>query len=354
MVKVKVFVFTKNEYDIIEDFIKFYGGLFGYENVVIIDNKSTDPRVHEVYRKYQALGLCNLYAEERNMQKHSVIMTQFINHFKNECDFAIPLDTDEFIFFPDGGEITKERVNEYFESIPAHVSSIRFKNFYASAPDPESPSYQGFKHVRPAENIINFYDQNWDKIIIRASKFISSSMGNHKATMTDGEHITSDTLGLLHFHETGIYRQYERAKQGVIGYGFIDPLQHSSMEQIQRCHAFMPSTGGHHCRYYLAFLVRSYFIYCWGQMIGNNTLPSAKDMEWLHEHRERKDLGKLVEAYLLEKKKENPEVDNTMTEDILVFGVWPRIPFQYTITQVRDFLRYMDSLSSDVQNSSDL
>ncbi len=345
MVTVKVFVFTKNEYDIIEDFIKFYGSLFGYENVVVIDNLSTDSRVHDIYVKYQQLGLCNLYSEDRNMQKHSLIMTQFMKKFQNECDFIIPLDTDEFMFFPDGDEITKDRIHAYFESIPEDVSSIRFKNFYASIPDPESPTYQGFKHIRPAENIIDFYDQNWDKVIIRAKKFVSSSMGNHTATITDGKHVVSDTLGLLHFHETGIYRQYERAKQGVIGYGFIDPTQHSAGEQIKRCHMYMNATGGHHCRYFLAFLVRSYFIYRWGQTIENGSLPSSEDIAWLHENRESRELGTLINDYLEKRKQDNPVIDNEMTEDKLVFGFWPKHDKEYTITQVRDYLRTLDNAS---------
>ena len=46
--------------------------------------------------------------------------------------------------------------------------------------------------------------------------------GNHKAKATSGRHIVSDALGLLHFHETGTYRQYERALQGVKGYKHVD------------------------------------------------------------------------------------------------------------------------------------
>jgi len=336
MAIIKVFVFTKNEYDMIEDFIKFYGGLFGYENVVVIDNRSTDERVLEVYKKYMPLGLTNLYTEGRNMQNHSAIMTEYMKSFKDHCDFVIPLDTDEFMFFTTGGELSKERIHAYFDSIPEDVSIIRFKQFLGSCPDPDSPSYINYKHERPAQNITQFYDQNWDKIIIRAKKFISSSMGNHNAVVIDGKYIVSDQLGLLHFHETGIYRQYERARQGVKGYGFVDPDHQDIVEQIKRCHAFKNSTGGHHCKYYLYFVIRVYFINRWKQVKGDGTLPTAKDMEWIHEHRDEVNLGVMIEDYL---QNHHPGQRHDINENNLIFGGWPRITPQFRITQVSDFLK---------------
>jgi len=334
MARVKVFVFTKNEYDTIEDFIRFYGELFGYENVIIIDNKSTDERVRDVYRKYMSLGLVHLYSEGRNMQNHSAIMTEYIKSFKDQCDFVIPLDTDEFIFFTEGGAITKERVQAYFDSIPENVSIIRFKKFLGSCPNPDSPTYVNYKHERPVQDIVDFYDQDWDKIIIRASKFLSSTMGNHAASVTDGIRVVSDQLGLLHFHETGIYRQYERARQGVKGYGFTDPDDHDIVEQIKRCHAFKMGVGGHHCKYFLSFLVRIYFINRWKQIKQDGTLPTAADIEWLHQHREKEALGMMIEDYIKDKK------GNTdMNENNLIFGNWPRINSQFVITQVSDFLK---------------
>jgi len=151
----------------------------------------------------------------------------------------------------------------------------------------------------------------------------------------------SDTLGLLHFHETGIYRQFERAKQGVVGYGFIDPV-----EQTQRCHMYIPNTGGHHCRYYLSFLIRSYFITRWKLVITNGSLPSGKDMEWVHEHREEKDIGKRIEEYLNERKQNPPPAavdEDGINENKLIFGYWPRVPSQYVVTQVQEYLRKVDA-----------
>ena len=336
MAIIKVFVFTKNEYDMIEDFIKFYGELFGYENVVVIDNRSTNEKVLDVYKKYLPLGLVNLYTEGRNMQNHSAIMTEYMRTFKDHCDFVIPLDTDEFMFFISGGELTKERIHAYFDSIPEDVSIIRFKQFLASCPDPDSSTYVNYKHERPAQDIVNFYDQNWDKIIIRAKKLISSSMGNHNAAVTDGNYIVSDELGLLHFHETGIYRQYERARQGVKGYGFVDPDGHDIIEQIKRCHAFKNRVGGHHCSYYLSFLVRMYFINRWKQVKGDGTLPMSKDMEWIHENRDNGNLGIMIEEYL---KGDHPGQSTDINENNLIFGHWPRISSQFKITQVSEFLK---------------
>ena len=151
----KVFLFTKNEYDMIEDFILFYGSIFGLENLIILDNGSTNKKVIDVYNKFQRKGL-KLYQDHRPMQNMYEILTGYMRHFKDTCEFMLPLDTDEFLFFPEGGQLSRERVEQYLRSLPSDVSVIRYKEFWASVPNPDDINYKNYRYENPARDITRF------------------------------------------------------------------------------------------------------------------------------------------------------------------------------------------------------
>ena len=46
------------------------------------------------------------------------ILTGCMTHFKDTCEFMLPLDTDEFLFFPEGGVISRKRIENYLKNIP--------------------------------------------------------------------------------------------------------------------------------------------------------------------------------------------------------------------------------------------
>lgn len=275
----KVFVITKDEYDLIEDFIMYYSKLVGLENIVIIDNNSTHPKVLSVYDKYLSLGLGALHKHSSPMQLNGNLMSQYLHMYKPHCKFMIPLDTDEFIFLLNA-PITKENFEKELLSIPDDVSVIRFNNLYASVPDPTSPSFVGFKHVRPAKNITNFYEQNWDKVFVRADPFQSIVLGNHNASVAYGKKQTSSSLALLHFHETGCMRQFERAFLALQSYNYMSPSAEAPT-QLMECMQHRHSVGGHHCSYMINFILRVIFLNKWTNLHGH-VIPDAEHINWIN------------------------------------------------------------------------
>lgn len=334
---VKVFVLTKNEYDIIEDFINFYGNLVGYENIIVIDNDSTHPVVLDVYRRYLEKGLKHLYKTTDTMRNCASIISRHMHHFKTECKFMLPVDTDEFLFFKSGGEMTRERFESYLNSIPDNVSVIKFGQVLASVPDQESSTYEGFKHTRPAVNITNFYLQPLDKVFVKSEFFTHMAMGNHSAKVSGGKMIVDDSIGLLHFHETGAFRQYERAINAVTGYGFSSYAK-SIQEQLADCHKWKMGAGGHHCRYMAMFLTRKLLIQQWKSRF-TETLPSMEHVKIADEladdvHAEVK-LMNFVKSLPNDV---NGSVDSPQQLDKLLFGNWKFSTPEHTITQCRDFI----------------
>ena len=53
---IKLFTMVKDEIDIVEDWLKYHGTLFGYQNLHVIDNMSEDG-TFEKLKEYQSKGV---------------------------------------------------------------------------------------------------------------------------------------------------------------------------------------------------------------------------------------------------------------------------------------------------------
>ncbi len=332
---VKIFVLTKNEYDIIGDFLLYYGSIFGFENIVVIDNGSSRQDVLDIYTTFKSKGV-TIIVDRSNIMYHGEIMTKHMNDYKDTCKFMIPLDTDEFMFWTDSSdEISRDKVMQYFESIPQDVSIVRFKHFWGSVPGNK------YSYLKPVREITDFYDQNWDKVFVRASKFVSMAKGNHHAEVTGGKRVISESLGLLHFHDVGIARQLERCEQAVAGHGFTN-INKKIIEKIRDCHKFKMGQGGHHCRQYLRFLARKLFIASWESFFKGSHLPSMNDIRWVEDNHDNQDFVLQMMNYIqnaIERVGESNTDENKIK--LLFYNHLKLIP-EYKITQVAKFLNKND------------
>ena len=287
----KVLVLTKNEYDLIDDFLRFYSFIFGASNIVVIDNGSDDPRVLQTYETYTKLGVVIERDADRGMMDMAQIMTDAMRRHASEATFLIPLDTDEFMFLPGRPDIrdivdARAAILEHLrglESAPG-VSILRYAKFLGSVADPGSADYVDHKHTRPARSIRTYHDQGWDKLIARSSDFVSISQGNHHATTrcSDGQpskQLKSELLGLLHFHETGAARKRERCVMSMLGYGHMtaEELLLGPDEQLALCEVVIRRRcfGGHRVEQYREFLRRE--ILCREFSRANGRLPSQEE-----------------------------------------------------------------------------
>lgn len=94
MVRVKVYCMQKDEDDILEDWILYHAYLFGMTNLYIIDNYSQQSSLN-ILLKYEKLGLH--WSQMPDYSKKGDYLFDLIKNTMNDCDFAIPLDIDEFI-----------------------------------------------------------------------------------------------------------------------------------------------------------------------------------------------------------------------------------------------------------------
>lgn len=88
---------VKDEDDIIDIWIKYHGSLFGYNNLYIVDNFSTD-NTYNIILKYKNKGV-NIYREKDYKQKGDIMKKLINNCNKNLFDICYPIDIDEFIVY---------------------------------------------------------------------------------------------------------------------------------------------------------------------------------------------------------------------------------------------------------------
>ena len=285
----KVVVITKDEHDLIGDFLEFYGRLFGRENVVVVDNGSADDgsahaeAVQAAYREHRALG-GDVRVDARPFVHAASFMSEHMRSLKGECEFLLPLETDEFIFLTDrAGDAAyataREDVHAALRALPDDVSVMRYGAFLGSSVDPADAGYASGAYSRPVRQITRFHDQGWDKIVVRAARFEAMAQWCHHANVDGGRKVTSDRLGLLHFHAAGLRRLVERAAPVVAAYRYADtraPLD----EQLRALWPLVdaPIACGHKVNYYASHLRRTSALRAFRQRLGR--LPgSVEELE---------------------------------------------------------------------------
>lgn len=345
----KVFVRSRNEYDLMDDFLAFYGYIFGFSNIIVIDNGSDDHRVHATYAKYAEKGV-TIESDASGMTNHGHIMTDAMIRHRSSCEFLIPLDTDEFMFFPAAPSIATMQdargvIHSHLESLPSEISIIRYMRFLGSVADPRSPDYRDFKHHRPAHAIREFYDQGWDKLIVRSSAFVSVSLGNHHAVVSGGTVAQSDTLGLLHFHETGSKRKRERCEMSMLGYEHMDVRSITDIDaQLRRCDEIIKwkTCGGHRVEQYRTYLRKQVLCREYMRLLSHLPHPleatqlARDDALWLHD-------SHTISARILSKTSlRAPTHCAYSVDDVVYYEDTPDKPVE-KIDQVRHLLQDLQS-----------
>ena len=299
MVNIKIFCVTKNEYDLIENFILYYGYLFGYNNITIIDNNTTDIVVLKIYEKYINLGINVVYEPNYEGNGQGEIFTKYMNLEKTKCDFLIGLDTDEFLFscsdFNNGDDpFNKEKILQILSSYDINDTSFKIDSYPCSIVDKSNINYIDNKFINPAMEIIYFshdipisenmnsFWKNTRKFFVRSNAFVYTTNGNHDIKTMCGNCVNS-SLGILHFNNTGKRRYYERARAVIEGYNYLSTSANIS-EQIDILISNKSRHGyGHHkVNTYHILLLRMFILEMFITHI--KRLPSQEELE-IHSYR---------------------------------------------------------------------
>ena len=220
MVIAKIVVVTKDEYDLIGDFLAYHTALFGPENVIVVDNNSTDARLSNVYHVYSKQGVKVIHdTRPFAYGGQGRITTQYISENKDDCEWVIPLDTDEFLItqpiFEGNGvpstTILSESIKNRLQSVDPLVTALRVVVTYESCETSDTPARTTTKFTK------TYKPPGQYKTIFRSKAFVSVACGNHNGVVSYGRIENDPLLAHVHFHYTGERKMFERATKHVIG-----------------------------------------------------------------------------------------------------------------------------------------
>jgi hypothetical protein len=275
----KIFCVTRDEYDLIEDFIVYHGKIFGYNNIVIIDNMSQNSHVLETYEKYSRLGITVHKEKSYRGDDQGNAFTKYMHQYKNKCKFLIGLDTDEFIYSVNDSD--PMAVRSVLEDLSKDSTMLVISEYLWSIPEPTSTDYNNYKHIRPAKNITKFHSMKkiTKKVFYRSEAFAKTSNGNHDGCVHFGKE-TVIPIGYLHLHNTGVRRMFERAQMCVDGYKYVD-VNLPNVTQFINMFAGAPWQNGyghHKQQLYMLFLLK--FIVADYYARNASRLPTPEEMNY--------------------------------------------------------------------------
>jgi hypothetical protein len=236
---------VKDEVDIIRDWLIYHGSMFGYSNIYVIDNYSTDG-TYEILKEYSKK--INL-KREYDYTKKGVYMTELINkNCKN--DIAFPIDVDEFIVYNDNKNIIIDKIfiNNYINNLPKfsiykcnYIHSIITNDFI-----------NGYDRATVQCKYGGYVDmKEYSKSFINANLF--------KGKLDHGNHLpTTDyfltNICLVHYHCRNLEQMKKKVLNNVLGLGYENNI--NSLKKQLSINKNCP--GNHHINNQINILENNY------------------------------------------------------------------------------------------------
>ncbi len=249
--KVKLFMMVKDEVDIIEDWLKYHGSIFGFSNLYIIDNYSKDG-TYEILQKYQE-GRRGIYLiRKKDYKLKGDYMYHLMKDVAKNYDIAYPLDADEFIVFYDkvGNRIRTDNIRNYLDGLSTDHDNYK-ANYIMSTID--TADHIGYERATVQANFGLYTDYGrMAKTFFNNHKWKTRSLdhGNHHP---NSDYLLTD-ICLLHYHCRNLEQMKKKVYNNVEGLGF-STTDLEKLEALPR-----DSVGNHHIRSLIAILKGTFSI----------------------------------------------------------------------------------------------
>ena len=250
---VKIVLMTKNEKFLIKKWIQYHGEIFGYENLHIIDD-SDDCDVLNYYKSISHLPI-HFYRNNNNLNTLEVYINDVMKSIKNDCDFMIKLDTDEFISIYNKTKdisICKEIIRNSFDNLV--INGYKYKCSYTMNALPLESREDPLEYI--------YFTQPWHttfKTFFYSKTYLNCDLGSHVGTVISPyqQHgIENETnILIIHYHNQNFETYIENTKRAMISHKYID--SNDDIEtQVKKISALysLPIASGHKVKIYHRFL----------------------------------------------------------------------------------------------------
>lgn len=249
---IKLFTIVKDEIDIVNEWVHYHGKLFGYENLHIIDNGSSDGTYERLVDLQKYHGCVIIQLQDYRMK--GVYMSRLIMQYCEDTAIAYPLDIDEFIAHYDKTSHSiscdKPKLLSYFEDVVlpmiANKQATCFKaNYVISKIIGEATGY--------TNAVLQCSHGAYADYKKEAKTFFSARyIIDHNITIDHGNHFTTGhyfltDLVLVHYHARSYDQMVKKVYNNVSGFGY--PVHDAKLLEAHLGH-----WNGHHVKYRIDML----------------------------------------------------------------------------------------------------
>jgi hypothetical protein len=209
---VKLFTIVKDECDIVREWIIYHGCMFGWNNIYVIDNYSTDG-TYEIIQEFKDLIHIS---REPDYRKKGEYMTNLINRYCNGDEtIAFPLDIDEFIVYYDKNtrevSIDKSLINNYINNLPP------CRVYKANYLYPILRNENGYNNACKELDYSKYCDGgNFAKSFVN-KKYFNGVMDHGNHLNCSDYYLTN--IVLVHYHHRNIEQMRKKILNNVVGLG---------------------------------------------------------------------------------------------------------------------------------------
>ena len=216
---IKIILMTKNEKYLIKQWIQYHGEIFGYENLYIIDD-SDDIDVLNYYKSISYLPI-HIYNNNNNLNNIINYINNIMTLIKNECDFMIKLDTDEFIGLYNNEtndvHIYKEIIRNSFNKLI--VNGYKYKCSYTMNSLPLETNNNSLEYT--------FFSQphyTKFKTFFYSKTYLYCDLGSHTGNVISRyeNHENDTNIMIIHYHNQSFKNYVENCKKAVISHNYIN------------------------------------------------------------------------------------------------------------------------------------
>lgn len=248
--RIKIFTMVKDEVDIIRDWIIYHGCMFGWDNIYIIDNYSSDGTYEIIANEF---GHLIHHFRETNYLKKGDLMTHLMNKYCSyPNDYAFPIDIDEFIVYYDKVDnhlsvsIDKNLIISYFNNLPP------CRVYKADYIYPINNSENGYERATTEIDFGYYCDMGGSAKSFINKRYFNGNFDHGNHMYCNDYHLTK--ICLLHYHDRNFNQIKKKINNNIIGLGYQNNLEYLTnlIERNPNCR------GWHHVRKQIEVLKNNY------------------------------------------------------------------------------------------------
>jgi hypothetical protein len=258
---VKIVLITKNEIHLIKPWIQYHGEIFGYENLHIIDD-SDDVDVLNYYKSINHLPINFYFNANQNLNNVIDNINNVMTSEKNNCDFIIKLDTDEFIGIynnkTDNVSIYKEIIRNSFNNLT--INGYKYKCSYTLNTFPLDSRNNPLEYIYFSKPHFTHF-----KTFFYSKTYLHCDLGSHVGCVIspyEKDNLHNETnICIIHYHNQSVNQYINNCKKCIISHNYIsinDDLT-TQINKLTILSKFSTISSIHKVQIYLQYLTDPLF-----------------------------------------------------------------------------------------------